>query len=348
MQRRAAHAPHFPNRRARLAEYAERRQELMGLYEGDADSVGVGLKRRRRLPNAAVLEPIVEEPEETMQACRLIWGKAGADIGCVYYTSPKYSTNEMPPFCRFKFDPNILREVLFPDSNDASWSDGERNHQPRKRRRTDVDDECTLSRRFSKLNCLGSKEIILENDADRYLVSRYTPEGTQEMDVDDAIPGRLTYQVSLFPRLEGALNKGGDAGGQEAQKHKDTGLVPVLPPIDGPPSHSAKQDSDLPLDPSLQSTGKIQLWEQNNVVSTVPVTLTQSPTEAPFKPPLHVIATDIGEGDILFIPEGIRIARGKIVEDLPPGVDDGLSKLDWLVKVARWKWREPSAAQTDP
>jgi hypothetical protein len=57
----------------------------MTLYDGPG-AVDVGRKRRRRLPNATVLEPIIEAPEESMQARSLVWGRAGADIGFVSVT----------------------------------------------------------------------------------------------------------------------------------------------------------------------------------------------------------------------------------------------------------------------
>lgn len=84
---------HIPNRRARLAEYAERRLELMTLFEGPGGAAEVGRKRRRRLPNAVALEPIIEAPEESIQACSLMWGRAGADIGFVFNFCKLWSTH---------------------------------------------------------------------------------------------------------------------------------------------------------------------------------------------------------------------------------------------------------------
>ena len=54
---------HFPNRHARLAEYAERWQELMVAYDG-AGAGQVGQKRQHKLPNVIALGTILEEPEE--------------------------------------------------------------------------------------------------------------------------------------------------------------------------------------------------------------------------------------------------------------------------------------------
>jgi hypothetical protein len=51
----------------------------MAVYEGPGvEDVG---RKRRRLPNAVALEPITEDPEEALQACRLVSGRAGADVG---------------------------------------------------------------------------------------------------------------------------------------------------------------------------------------------------------------------------------------------------------------------------
>ena len=109
-QPRTAHALHFPNRRARLAEYAERRQELMAAYDG-ADAGQVGQKRQRKLPNAIALHPILEEPEEQLQTRSLVWGRAGADVGCVAISSTFSSAQEL-----------ILLSYLFTDSNSIRMS----------------------------------------------------------------------------------------------------------------------------------------------------------------------------------------------------------------------------------
>lgn len=241
-----------------------------------------------------------------------------------------------------------------------------------------MDVDCTLSHQSNgKPDSLGSKEIILENDADRYLVSQCTKEDTQEMDVDDLRLDGRRYKLSLFPRKEGSFGMHVNEGGQEAQKHEDSvngitlnktvvkesDLVTVMPPIEDFPAHSANRDLELRMDQPPQSLDKEQLREStdvastltrstpnnvqnnNDVVLTAPMEVPQSPpTEAPSQLPLHDIANGLGEGDILFIPDGIRIARGKMNGDLPPG---GSSKLDWFLKVARWKWRE-STTQEGP
>jgi hypothetical protein len=277
-----------------------------------------------------------------------------------------------------------VREILFPGSNDGSSSEGERDRRPRKRRKTDMDmDEDVIPsiQLNGKADGSASKDMILENDVDRYLLS---VDGAQEMDVNNAGLGVRRYKISLFPKDKDSIGKNtaeGAQGAQEVKQHEagvsmngvaqktisltEPDPIMVTPVIQ---EYWVKPDLLTETNPTSQSIDKDEAHETNGAASiaasmpaqhtrsqdnkhnnddTLPAARTASiphapAAEVPSKPPLQDIAGDLGEGDVLFVPDGIRIARGKVVGDPPRTVDEACSKVDWFMKVTRWKWREPS------
>lgn len=279
--------------------------------------------------------------------------------------------------------PDVVRELLFPDFNNASLSDGESDHRPRKRRKTDVDEESVSSfRGTGKPDALSTKEIILENDVDRYLVSAL------EMEGNDAGQGRR-YKISLFPRKhsgEGEQQSGcTTTNGVAPKKSPVNGEEQDLTPVEESQARLAKlalslgTDVDMPHQQescvegeanassasdaaasgltSSQEVLHLKQREQSRHDDAAPTPTVPIPNpethqvEAPLKAPLHDIASDVCEGDVLFLTSGIRIARGKIVGQPPsPGAGGGgggggggagaCSKLDWFMEVTRWKWGE--------
>lgn len=270
---------------------------------------------------------------------------------------------------RFKFDPDIVREMLFPGSNDGASSEGERDRRPRKRRRKTIDEDCTRSPPLTgKQDGLGSKGLLLENDVDRYLLSA---ECAQEVDVNDTGFGSRQYKISLFPREDSIRTQSGE-GSQESRQHDDDvsmneadEKLPMKEPdsiagtttIQESSTRLAELDLHTETNLNSQSIDMDEAGKTNNAAlmppkpivphdnndDTPPTASTalkasNTPTHA-VEVPKQDIACELGQGDLLFVPDGIRIARGKIIGD-PPG-DEAYSKVDWFMKVTRWKWRDP-------
>jgi hypothetical protein len=261
-----------------------------------------------------------------------------------------------------------MREALFPDfdvdEGGAMDGDGEREreYRPRKRRKRDGDgdgdgdEDCVPAgppRPSSHAGVLGRRDVILENDVEQYLLSRCTAakERTRAMGTADgarAGGGGRRYALSVFPRSADAR---GAAAGPLHTPHAacvgapDAAATPYHGPAadpspTAPDSHPSSAPLTTPHDASTPARPTPGANEQDNTSADAAAQALSTPPLP--QPPRHVcIAHDLDEGDMLFLPDGIRISRAKVVGELARGGggDDG-GKLGWFVKVARWKWRE--------
>ena len=217
--------------------------------------------------------------------------------------------------------------------------------------------------------------MILENEAERYLVSRCPVQGEGDIDVGE---GRR-YKISIFlpgeesplpeQRLEAKVSETAQQGG--LVNGASPKLISVDPDgarkvalVSEQPSEAVKDALNQEAEPPSESHDKQEVQAPNGVTSTPdpsPAPLvetnadeatslaTESHTSPPSglkpsQPRLQDIAMDLEESDVLFLPDGIRLAQRRLVGD-PPGDVEVCSTLGSFVEVMRWRWQEPPREQ---
>lgn len=210
----------------------------------------------------------------------------------------------------FKFDPDVVRSLLFPDP-DADEDEQERErgngHRPRKRRRRDPDIEGVKDPEPEPMPMPETRDMILENDVDRYLVLR-----CKDGETDDSA---RQYRILAMTAPESVAN------GISSKEDSPCGstMVTDSPSADKQPTPDIQQHDATPSDSAADA------------VPPPSKTLTPAPT-----PALHDVATALEEGDIQFLPNGVRIAPRKLVSAADSAQDE--NALGRFVAVLRWRW----------
>lgn len=201
--------PGLRTRSQRLLEYAERRAGVLGLahsFTRGATSRLAGRKRRRgwdwpsqhfrHLPNASVLDIILEQEEETE-----------AVDGSVHFVDESFNDENARMNVHtvvfgfglggevqagYKYDPVVLKGVLFPDGEDDLLP-------PKKRRRIDPSEKAEWATDVELDDTLPSpsyaknRPVILETAKESYLLSSSVPAN---------VGGPQTYDIALILEAE--------------------------------------------------------------------------------------------------------------------------------------------------
>jgi len=352
---RSARSLHRPNRRARLAEYAGRRIELLNVFDG----VNKRLKRRRTMwtMNRVELQTIGEEESEVMVAGGLVWDGKG-DVG-------------------FRFDPQILHDVLFSPEECNSDEEEDIRSNPRKRRRIEGGNVGRDKEKKEK------RDVVLENDERSFVLERIADEGGRRWKIttvkEGATPNAKVHEkptdtscIVTTPSTTTVTENDSQRALVKAQPTlvPQAGELPLtlevppnkqipasITPSSAPPPSKVTIPAPAPVQPPVSGSESPTSVQPNNLpaIPSVPLPL-----------PSSVVMGDLEEGDMAFLPNGIHITRCKITQDntvdkdhpesdnvllacsdslvSPMDVDSpqgncDFSHLGLFIEVLRWKWR---------
>lgn len=259
------------NRAQRLLEYAERRASVLGHQVGcnPLNRTLAGRKRRRgwdgwpvqprRLPNATMLDVILEEPDEAeaeeddgrpkkktkvqeeeeklMETRTLVFGiGANADLRVGYVSILRLIVIHYSQICsqRYKYVPTMLKEILFPSAHssvvDAASSRKRRYVQEIEdiemaNAETPMITGATSTHRTQRTVSDLGRSVILETAKESYLFSPCIPTAS---DGPTELPKERAYELALVLETETEVleedpigTEGGDKPFEQVEKPAD-------------------------------------------------------------------------------------------------------------------------------
>ncbi|KAG5350285.1 hypothetical protein C0989_011755 [Termitomyces sp. Mn162] len=321
------------SRKQRLAEYYERRAHVVGLpmtvaereRERERSRVG-GRKRRRgwdwpvyqhrRVPSATVLDTVVEvdlneatyhpDPEEdaqmSVQTVTFGVGPAG-DIQA-----------------GFKFEADVLRDVLFPP---AVSSSSFVHPPPRKKRKIDaraVDPALNIDALLPPV-----RSVILETEKERYLLSPCIGTLFVEYDVSLVLDAEVDEEVGVLEGASAAVVRDTDTA--RTAVLKDVVIPPPLSPGEIRDEASEEMMSGLMADNDDDGGGGGGVNEKTLLLPEM-----NANEDKPKQMMLQTLQRNLGEDMFRFAKEGVYVT------DMMSEEMDVDARTEWIVQVKRWKW----------
>ncbi|KAA1470150.1 hypothetical protein DENSPDRAFT_674223 [Dentipellis sp. KUC8613] len=307
------------NRKQRLREYAEGRRAVLGL--------GVGLGLRRKRPRR-MMEPLDANTGEYEYECDD--PTIGVDVDLVLGLEHEVRAARMSVVFGgaaggpgFKYDPDVLRDVLFARPPAAPE---EPVVPPRKRRRVAQVDE---SLRTEAGAGPAPRDVVLETACERFVVRAYEAakpdaedkenhsHGDEDMDGDGSDTdgsGRRRWAIYLVGGTAGAVDKGPEkaAPAEGPGASATAGPVPY-PPIEPEPA------AQIQATPAVESTDKdIGVLPSASASTSAAMPLPASSSSPDTPAPAPPVSAAPAPQDALVPPESKDAPPAPISKTAPP------------------------------
>ena len=251
--------------------------------------------------------------------------------------------------CRYKYVPNVLKEILFPSPRSSSAD----QPPPRKRRRTleteDVEMESTdniASTSSASQNGDTLRPVILETVKESYLLSPSILSSSSSSSVDK----RQTYDIALILEAEVVVEE--ELALVESAAFDDTLSSPTKPFQAMNDLLSTTEKTEPPTQPQIVAQSKTTTTSgsvrHNKPVedmlilpSSSPPTDTLTLEDETAKPQfaVQVLQRNLTRDMFRFVNEGVYVK-----ED---GGGGGDMETEWVIQVKDWKWAPKSLSSRE-
>lgn len=245
--------------------------------------------------------------------------------------------------CRYKYVPNLLKEILFPSPRSSS-SD---QPPPRKRRRTqdieDIEMENADNNNVAPTSSVPPqgdilRPVILETVKESYLLSPSSVEAKQTYDIALILEAEVVVEEEP-PLVEPEHNavSGGDTDITEPVKSVDA--------INGSSSSTTEEKTDEPTPSQTVVPSKPSEPLDKPAIEEMPLssppptdTLTTSEDEAAKSQfAVQVLQRNLTKDMFRFVDEGVYVK-----EDGDSGMET-----EWVIQVKDWKWAPKSLSSRE-
>ena len=252
--------------------------------------------------------------------------------------------------CRYKYVPNVLKEILFPSPRSSSAD----QPPPRKRRRTleteDVEMESTdniASTSSASQNGDTLRPVILETVKESYLLSPSILSSSSSSSVDK----RQTYDIALILEAEVVVEE--ELALVESAAFDDTLSSPTKPFQAMNDLLSTTEKTEPPTQPQIVAQSKTTTTSSGSVRHNKPVedmlilpssspptdTLTLEDEIAKPQFAVQVLQRNLTRDMFRFVNEGVYVK-----ED---GGGGGDMETEWVIQVKDWKWAPKSLSSRE-
>lgn len=247
----------------------------------------------------------------------------------------------------FKYHPDALREVLFPQPVAES--------RPTKRRKVGTSLENAASEPATDVGSddglSEQRAVVVETMWESFLISQrgQIPSGESESDKENAGDGSdgggRRYVIAVL------TNAGGTSGKLPRPRPKAQGSQPQTAPVsDAPegPKPNGVQTHDSPQPATDTTTPTLSTTENGSTLTPLPADASQDallnsgskePTPTPSKAsdeatddangPIQILHHNLSEENFEFLPDGIHVLSSE--------VENGMRK-GWKLEAQQWKW----------
>ena len=248
-------------------------------------------------------------------------------------------------FIRYKYAPNVLKEILFPSPRSSSWD----HPPPRKRRRTQETEDIEMENTDNNNNVVSVPQhgdilrpVILETVKESYLLSPSIPSSSSLVETQQ------TYDIALILEAEVVVEEEPPLVESErsAALDTDTDTSPAkLIHVIEHPSTTEKTEQVGSSQIGAQSKTSESIDLHSKPVEDIPPSSSPPPTDSltledeTAKPQfaVQVLQRNLTRDMFRFVDEGVYVK-----ED-----GGGESETEWVIQVKDWKWAPKSLSSRE-